>query len=179
MSGWFAPARLGAGIEGPAVRNALAAAAAVAALAVCGAGSRAQTADTGPREPPPAAAGTGPAAGLDDLDAMTFDCAKTGLNAAAREAAKAPSRGAYQFTYFRIVNDTHHASYEVHFKSNHHAEPDLKYCVAVYCQQGWDRATTRASVRRVGDGHRPGAGAVHATDCGHAKPTPARRRPER
>ena len=53
--------------------------------------------------------------GLADLDAMTFDCPKGGLNAAAREAAKAPSQGTYQFSYFRIVNDAHHASYEVRY----------------------------------------------------------------
>src|SRR5262245_47020440 len=56
---------------------------------------------------------------LADLDAMTFDCPRAGLNAAAREASKVPSQGTYQFSYFRIVNDAHHASYEVHFKSNY------------------------------------------------------------
>ena len=76
--------------------------------------------------------------GLSDLDAMTFGCPKAGLNAAAREAAKVPSQGTYQFAYFKIISDSHHASYEVHFKSNYQGEADLKYCVAIYCQQGWD-----------------------------------------
>ena len=53
---------------------------------------------------------------------MTFSCPKAGLNAAAREAAKVPSQGTYQFAYFRIINDSHHASYEVHFKSNYQGE---------------------------------------------------------
>ena len=61
-----------------------------------------------------------------DLDAMTFDCPKAGLNAAAREAAKVPSQGTYQFSYFRIVNDAHHATYEVHFRSNYVGEPELQ-----------------------------------------------------
>ena len=81
--------------------------------------------------------------GLRDLDAMTFSCPKAGLNAAAREAAKVPSRGTYQFSYFEIISDSHHASYEVHFKSNYEGEPDLEYCVSIYCQQGWDPKTTQ------------------------------------
>src|SRR5262249_36380216 len=83
---------------------------------------------------------------LADLNAMTFDCPRAGLNAAAREAAKAPSQGTYQFSYFRIVNDAHHASYEVHFKSNYVGEPELRYCVSMYCQQGWDPRNTRIDV---------------------------------
>lgn len=89
--------------------------------------------------------------GLADLDGMTFDCPKAGLNAAAREAAKAPSQGTYQFAYFRIINDAHHASYEVHFKSNYVGEPELRYCVFMYCQQGWDPNTTRVDVRLMND----------------------------
>ena len=96
--------------------------------------------------------------GLDDLDAMTFDCPKAGLNAAAREAAKVPSQGTYQFSYFRIINDAHHASYEVHFKSNYVGEPELRYCVSMYCQQGWDPNTTRIDVRLMSD-ERPRAAA--------------------
>jgi len=84
--------------------------------------------------------------GLADLNAMTFGCPKAGLNAAARQAAKVPSQGTYQFAYFKIVNDTHHAAYEVHFKSNYEGEPDLRYCVEIYCQQGWDPATTKTTV---------------------------------
>src|SRR4051812_46678422 len=84
--------------------------------------------------------------GLSALNAITFECPKAGLNAAAREAAKARSQGTYQFSYFSIVNDSHHALYEVHFKSNYRGEPELKYCVAVYCQQGWDPKKAQPSV---------------------------------
>jgi hypothetical protein len=85
--------------------------------------------------------------GLAPLEAMTFDCPKAGLNAAAREAGKVPSQGTYQFAYFSIVNDAHHAAYEVGFKSNHAEEPELRYCVSLYCQQGWDPRTTQIDVR--------------------------------
>jgi hypothetical protein len=111
--------------------------------------------------------------GLSALDAMTFGCARAGLNAAAREAALAPSQGTYQFSYFRIVSDSHHAMYEVHFKSNYVGEPDLKYCVAVYCQQGWDPATSKTSVTPVGGAGR-GSGTSHVAECGH-KPAPVKR----
>lgn len=84
--------------------------------------------------------------GLIDLNAMTFSCPKAGLNAAARQAAKVPSQGTYQFSYFKIVSATHHAAYEVHFKSNYEGEPDLRYCVEMYCQQGFDPATTKATL---------------------------------
>ena len=84
--------------------------------------------------------------GLADLNEMTFDCPKAGLNAAAREAAKAPTQGTYQFSYFNIIHDAHHASYEVHFKSNYQGEPTLKYCVSMYCQQGWDPAMSKTEV---------------------------------
>jgi hypothetical protein len=121
------------------------------------------------------AAGTAPANdGLSDLNAMTFGCPKAGLNAAAREAAKVQSQGTYQFSYFKIVNDSHHASYEVHFKSNYVGEPDLKYCVAVYCQQGWDPATTKTSVRLMTSQRRPAKAATHEADCA-AQPPPAKR----
>jgi hypothetical protein len=88
---------------------------------------------------------------LEALAAMTFDCPKAALDAAAREAAKVPSQGSYQFSYFSIVNDAHHALYEVHFKSNYSAEPALRYCVAIYCQQGWDPRTTQADVKLMHD----------------------------
>ncbi|MFL6577207.1 MAG: hypothetical protein ACJ8MR_11365 [Povalibacter sp.] len=84
--------------------------------------------------------------GLADLDNMTFDCPKAGLNAAAREAAKVPSQGTYQFSYFKLVSDAHHASYEVHFRSNATDEPELRYCVSIYCQQGWDPKQTEVAV---------------------------------
>lgn len=107
--------------------------------------------------------------GLSDLGAMTLTCPQAGLNAAAREAAKAPTQGHYQFAYFRIVSDSHHSSYEVHFKSNHHDEPDLKYCVFVYCQQGQDPEKL-LSVSPIGDERQPAkvsaAAAAHRADCG-------------
>jgi hypothetical protein len=153
----------------------------VTALAACGAVAHAQTVAATPQTAPTPqeqaapAAGTAPARdGLSDLDAMTFGCPKAGLNAAAREAAKAPSQGTYQFAYFRIVNDSHHSSYEVHFKSNYQGEADLKYCVAIYCQQGWDPKTTKASVRLIGH-ERPAAGAAaHGGDCS-TPPAPVKR----
>ena len=114
---------------------------------------------------------------LKDLDGMTFGCPKAGLNAAAREAAKAPSQGTYQFSYFKILNDSHHASYEVHFKSNYAGEPDLKYCVLVYCQQGWDPKTTKASVTKMASEPARGKAAMqHATCAPTPPPAPARRR---
>lgn len=101
---------------------------------------------------------------LSDLDVMTFSCPKAGLNAAAREAAKVRSQGAYQFSFFRIVNDSHHASYEIHFKSNYPGEADLKYCVNVYCQQGWD-PNAKASVRLMTGKPTAMRGAAHAMSC--------------
>jgi len=103
--------------------------------------------------------------GLSDLDAMTFDCPKAGLNAAAREAAKAPSQGTYQFSYFRIINDAHHASYEVRFKSHYVGEPELRYCVLMYCQQGWNPHTTKIDVKLLGD-ESPRRAASRDRPCG-------------
>src|SRR5918995_3942756 len=92
-----------------------------AALAACGAAALATQNPTDAQ--PQTTAAVAPNNGLSDLDAMTFGCPKAALNAAAREAAKAPSQGTYQFSYFNIVNDAHHAFYEVHFKSNYQGEP--------------------------------------------------------
>jgi hypothetical protein len=132
-----------------------------------------------PQEQTSAAAGDVPSSdGLTDLDGMTFSCPKAGLNAAAREAAKVPSQGTYQFSYFKIINDAHHASYEVHFKSNYEGEPDLNYCVAIYCQQGWDPKTTKASVRLLGSGRQGGGMAPHGSECG-AAPAAVKRRSKR
>jgi len=100
-----------------------------------------------------------PTRALDDLDAMTFDCPKAGLNAAAREASKVPAQGTYQFSYFKIINDAHHATYEVHFKSNYVGEPELRYCVSIYCQQGWDPAKTMVGVTLM-------SSEAHAAACG-------------
>jgi hypothetical protein len=151
------------------------------ALAAGRALSHAQTAAAQPvpgSQSTAAAAGTTPATDdLSALDAMTFGCPKAALNAAAREAAKVTSQGTYQFAYFKIITDAHHASYEVHFKSNYTGEPDLKYCVAMYCQQGWDPKTTRAEVTLMGDARHAGA-AAHAGSCA-IKPAPAARRLKR
>ena len=93
--------------------------------------------------------------GLADLYAMTFPCPSAALNAAAREAAKvqARSHGNYQFAYFKIKSESHDANYEayeVHFTSNDSEEPDLNYCVSVYCQQGWDpNSTTSVSLMKM------------------------------
>ncbi len=107
--------------------------------------------------------------GLRDLSAMTFHCVRAGLNAAAREVASKPSEGAYQFSYFRIINDSHHATYEVHFKSNYQGEPDRKYCVAIYCQQGWDPAETEVHVTPIAERpqrtRRAAPPAAHGADC--------------
>jgi hypothetical protein len=129
---------------------------------------------TPPKEEPVPVAGSAPPGDglseMDPIDKRTLGCSRAGLNAAAREAEKAPSRGYYQFSYFRIVSDSHHSVYEVRFKSNYHGEPDLKYCVSVYCQQGWDPRTSKTSVSLIGAGHQPteahGAGAAHGADCG-------------
>ena len=106
-----------------------------------------------------------PSHGLADLDAMMFECPKAGLNAAAREAAKAPSQGTYQFSYFNIIRDAHHAYYEVRFKSNYQGEPELKYCVSMYCQQGWDPKKSKTEVTLMSTERRRGV-ATHTSVCG-------------
>ena len=109
--------------------------------------------------------------GLSDLNAMTFGCPKAALNAAARQAAKAPSQGTYQFSYFKLINDAHHAAYEVHFKSNYEGEVELKYCVEMYCQQGFDPKTTKTSITLM-SAQRAGVTA-HGAACGVHTPAPA------
>ena len=106
--------------------------------------------------------------GLRDLTAMTFSCPRAGLNAAARQAAKVPSQGTYQFSYFTIVSDTHHAAYEVHFKSNYEGEADLRYCVEMYCQQGWDPKTSKTTVTLMST-QRAGV-KTHGVACGGHQP---------
>lgn len=120
-----------------------------------------------PREQPAAVSvAEAPDNGLRDLEAVTLSCPKAALNAAAREAAKAPTEGTYQFAHFHIINDSHHASYEVRFKSNYQGEPELKYCVSMYCQQGWDPRTTRTSVRLLREERRRAGTAAHEAACG-------------
>ena len=153
----------------------------VVALAACGDVSNPQTGvaatQTVPtsQEESAAVADTAPSSsGLGDLDAMTFSCPKAGLNAAAREAAKVPSEGTYQFAYFKIINDAHHATYEVHFESNYVGEPDLKYCVSMYCQQGLDPNNTEILVSLMSNERQPAGGAAHGAVCGNMQ-APAKR----
>ena len=152
-------------------------------LAAATAAVRAQTPSSAPQTPPPQAAPAVPAEAplphdnLAALDAMTFGCPKAGLNAAAREAAKVKSQGTYQFSFFRIVSDSHHAAYEVHFKSNYAGEPELKYCVQVYCQQGWDPGTTKTHVELIDAAAataKTKKTAAHGVSC--TAPPPAKRR---
>jgi hypothetical protein len=118
-------------------------------------------------------------AGLNDLEKTTFACPKAALNAAAREVARYPSEGTYQFSYFNIVSASHHAAYEVHFTSNYTAEPVLKFCVAIYCQQGFDPSTT-TSVARIGAKAAPhAAGAGHTPNACAPTQAPAKRRTAR
>jgi hypothetical protein len=170
-------------LSGAVRRNIVALAA--AALLAWGGVSRAQTVTAAPQalrtpqeQSGPATVSSAPGDGLSELDAMTFSCPKAALNAAAREAARVRSQGTYQFAYFNIVTDAHHAAYEVHFKSNYEGEADLKYCVAIYCQQGWDPKTTRASVTLIGSGKPQMAAASHGASC-RAAPVkrPAKRQP--
>ena len=133
-------------------------------------GSRAQ-ASTPPREQAtPGADSAAAEISLNDLNVITFSCAKVGLNAAARKAAQERANGSYQFSYFRLVSSSHHSTYEVHFKSNNYEDPDLKYCVSVYCQQGWDPKTANPSVSSMSKATRPtranAADAEPVTDCG-------------
>jgi hypothetical protein len=135
-------------------------------------------AGTTPEQPAP---GSDPAvpAGLGDLEKTTFACPKAALNAAAREVATRPSQGTYQFSYFNTVSNSHHGAYEVHFTSNYAAEPVLKFCVTIYCQQGFDPATT-TSVALIDTNAAPhAAGAGHAANTCAPTRAPARRRTAR
>ena len=128
-----------------------------------------------PAAVPPAA----PAAtGLSDLEALTRSCSMAALNAAARRAADAPSQGRYQFSYFNLVSDSHHGQYEVHFTSNYEGEPVLKYCVEIYCQQGWDPRNAKATITEMSKAPQRGAKAPHPAGCGQIH-TPARGRTRR
>jgi hypothetical protein len=135
-----------------------------------------------PQQPPATAAAPTPDDGLRELDAMTFSCSKAALNAAAREAAKAPAQGTYQFAYFKIIAGSHHASYEVHFTSNYEGEPELKYCVMLYCQQGWDPGAGKISVTRMTAGSKAlhgGSCTAHPTGPVKSAPSPTKTPPPR
>ena len=152
---------------------AIATALAVALGGAISAQNAAAPSGTTPERPAP---GSEPAlpAGLGDLEKTTFACPKAALNAAAREVATYPSQGTYQFWSFNIVSASHHAAYEVHFTSNYAAEPVLRFCVAIYCQQGFDPTST-TSVALMGTKAGPhAAGAGHAADA--CDPTRARTR---
>ena len=137
------------------------------------ASAAASTSAAWPSQDPSAPGAAAVGGGLSDLDALTFSCPKAALNAAAREAAKVRSQGTYQFAFFNIVNDSHHAMYEVHFTSNYEGEPELKYCVAMYCQQGWDPKTTKAEITVMSNTRTRGTAAAHAASCSE-KRTPAK-----
>ena len=124
---------------------------------------------SGAQNPPPPESN-----GLNDLESLTFSCPKAALNAAARTAKEAPSQGTYQFSYFNIVSDSHHAMYEIHFTSNYAGEPDLKYCVTMYCQQGWDPNTAKTEVRLMSNTRTSAASATQANSCRVMTP-PAKR----
>jgi hypothetical protein len=113
--------------------------------------------------------------GLNDLDTLTRGCPKAALNAAARRAASVPTQGKYQFSYFNIISDSHHALYEVHFTSNYEGESVLKYCVEIYCQQGWDPKDVKASITVMSNAPQRAASDTHAGSCG-ATHMPANRR---
>jgi hypothetical protein len=132
-----------------------------------------------PQEQPAAAPPAAPAAtGLSDLEALTRSCSMAALNAAARRAADAPSQGKYQFSYFNLVSDSHHGQYEVHFTSNYEGEPVLKYCVEIYCQQGWDPRTAKATITEMSKAPQRGAKAPHPAVCGQIH-TPVKGRTRR
>jgi len=117
--------------------------------------------------------------GLSDLEALTRSCSMAALNAAARRAASVPTQGKYQFTYFNLVSDSHHGLYEVHFRSNYQGESELKYCVEIYCQQGWDPKTAKATItvlsnspqREAVDPHTGGCGQMNMPAKASARPT--------
>jgi len=128
-----------------------------------------------PQQPSAPGTETVPASvGLADLEAVTFSCPKAALNAAARRAASVPSQGTYQFSYFTIISDSHHSAFEVRFKSNYPGEQDLKYCVEIYCQQGWDPATTKATITLMSNAPRRAGTAAHDATACHM-PVPANR----
>jgi hypothetical protein len=147
----------------------------VASLSAVGARQNQATQQAQPAAVPPAV----PAAtGLSDLEALTRSCSMAALNAAARRAADAPSQGKYQFSYFNLVSDSHHGQYEVHFTSNYEGEPVLKYCVEIYCQQGWDPRNAKATITEMSKAPQRGAKAPHPAGCGQIH-TPVKGRTRR
>ena len=150
----------------------------VAVAASLGGVAAVQNAATPQQQPAPVPAAAPVGSGLSDLEALTRSCTIAALNAAARRAAKAPTHGKYQFSYFNLVSDSHHAQYEVHFTSNYEGESDLKYCVEIYCQQGWDPKTANTSLTMMPSTPRRAAADPHRTGCGQTH-TPAKGRTRR
>ena len=137
-------------------------------------------AQNAPTSPAPTASADTAAAidGLSDLESLTRGCPKAALNAAARRAASVPSQGKYQFSYFNIISDSHHALYEVHFTSNYEDESLLKYCVEIYCQQGWDPKDVKTSITLMSNAPQRAAANTHEPSCS-AMHMPANRRTKR
>ena len=128
---------------------------------------------TQPERPAVAARAASRPSSLSDLGVHDIWLFRGRVECRRADVPKVPSRGNYQFSFFRTHSDSHHASYEVHFKSNFQGEPDLKYCVAIYCQQGFDPTTTKTSVTSMRARSRSTAGAGHGGDC---SARPARRK---
>jgi hypothetical protein len=79
---------------------------------------------------------------------------QAGLNAAAREASRLPPRAPINSPFSGSSATPHHSTYEVHFKSKYEGEKELKYRVAIYCQQGWDPTNTQPMVTLMSDERR-------------------------
>jgi hypothetical protein len=124
-----------------------------------------QNAPTSPARTASAADAAAATDGLSDLESLTRSCPKAALNAAARRAASVPSQGKYQFSYFNIISDSHHALYEVHFTSNYEDESLLKYCVEIYCQQGWDPKDVKTSITLMSNAPQRAAANTHESSC--------------
>ena len=137
-----------------------------------------QNAATPQAQPATATAAAPVASGLSDLEALTKSCSMAALNAAARRAANVPSQGKYQFSYFNLLSDSHPAQYEVHFPSNYEGESVLRYCVEIYCQQGWDPRTAKATITVMSNSRQRAAADPHRTGCSQMH-TPAKGRTRR
>ena len=148
------------------------------AMAVAGvAAAHAQSAQASQDPPAQTTEAAAATSGLSDLESLTFGCPKAALNAAARRASEVPSQGTYQFSYFNIISNTHHAAFEVHFKSNYADEPELKYCVEMYCQQGWDPKTAKTAITLMSNTPKRAAAGAHAGSCSqvHAPVRPTKK----
>jgi hypothetical protein len=67
----------------------------------------------------------------------------------------------------------------VHFTSNYEGESLLKYCVEIYCQQGWDPKAAKAKITVTSsNAARRAAVDPHGSACGQIHP-PAKGRTRR